>query len=389
MSTYPIKDSQRLSWIDAARGFAIFGIFMVNIGAFSAPYFLYGGETEAWTSKMDTVILFIIDVFFQASFYTLFSILFGFGIQLQKERLVEKNITVNRFFIRRLAVLTIIGLIHAVGIWHGDILFTYGVVGFLLLVYFNVKDRTIVVNIISLLGVFVGLFTLLMYQVRDYLDTSNQGFIIQAINNYSSASFSRIWEQNLHDWQLSNGGINILFLAGVILPMFLIGMYAARKKWFHQPEKYQQKLIMVWIISLIGFILLKLGPYLFGNPSWFSYVQDNIGGAASAIFYVTTITLLWKKEWFRKLMVPLQAVGKMAMTNYLCQSIISFWIFYGVGFGLYGKIDPLIQLILVIVIFILQMIGSMWWMKKFRFGPFEWIWRTLTYGKRQPFRRET
>ncbi|MFD1335671.1 DUF418 domain-containing protein [Oceanobacillus iheyensis] len=389
MSTYPIKDSQRLNWIDAARGFAIFGIFMVNIGAFSAPYFLYGGETEIWTSKMDSLILFIIDVFFQASFYTLFSILFGFGIQLQKDRLVEKGISVNRFFIRRLAVLTIIGLIHAIGIWHGDILFTYGVVGFLLLVYFNVKDRTIVVNIISLLGVFVGLFTLLMYQVRDYLDTANQGLIIQAMNNYSSDSLSRIWEQNLHDWQLSNGGINILFLAGVILPMFLIGMYAARKKWFHHPEKYQQKLTVIWFISFIGFIVLKLGPYLFGNPSWFSYVQDNIGGAASAIFYVTSITLLWKKEWFRQLMVPLQAVGKMAMTNYLCQSIISFWLFYGVGFGLYGKIDPLIQLVLVIVIFILQMIASVWWMKKFRFGPFEWLWRTLTYGKKQPFRRET
>ncbi|MCT1578684.1 DUF418 domain-containing protein [Oceanobacillus kimchii] len=389
MSTYPIKDSQRLNWIDAARGFAIFGIFIVNIGAFSAPYFLYGGDTEVWTSKMDTLILFIIDVFFQASFYTLFSILFGFGIQLQKDRLVEKGISVNRFFIRRLAFLTIIGLIHAIGIWHGDILFTYGVVGFLLLIYFNVKARTIKVNIISLLGVFVGLFTLLMYQVRDYLDTPNQGFIIQAINNYSSASFSRIWEQNLHDWQLSNGGINILFLAGVILPMFLIGMYAARKKWFHQPEKYQQNLTMIWISSFIGFIILKLGPYLFGNPSWFSYVQDNIGGAASAIFYVTSITLLWKQGWFRQLMVPLQAVGKMAMTNYLCQSIISFWLFYGVGFGLYGKVDPLIQLILVLVIFILQMIGSMWWMKNFRFGPFEWLWRTLTYGKRQPFRRET
>lgn len=389
MSTYPIKDSQRLNWIDAARGFAIFGIFIVNIGAFSAPYFLYGGETEVWTSKMDTLILFIIDVFFQASFYTLFSVLFGFGIQLQKDRLVEKGISVNRFFIRRLAVLTIIGLIHALGIWHGDILFTYGVVGFLLLVYFNVKDRTIVVNIISLLGVFVGLFTLLMYQVREYLDTPNQGLITQAINYYSSASFSQIWEQNLHDWQLSNGGINILFLAGVILPMFLIGMYAARKKWFHQPEKYQQKLTMIWISSFISFIVLKLGPYLFGNPSWFSYVQDNIGGAASAIFYVTSITLLWKKRWFRQLMVPLQAVGKMAMTNYLCQSIISFWLFYGVGFGLYGKVDPLIQLILVLVIFILQMIGSMWWMKKFRFGPFEWLWRTLTYGKSQPFRRQT
>ncbi|BAC13139.1 hypothetical conserved protein [Oceanobacillus iheyensis HTE831] len=389
MSTYPIKDSQRLNWIDAARGFAIFGIFMVNIGAFSAPYFLYGGETEIWTSKMDSLILFIMDVFFQASFYTLFSILFGFGIQLQKDRLVEKGISVNRFFIRRLTVLTIIGLIHAIGIWHGDILFTYGVVGFLLLVYFNVKDRTIVVNIISLLGVFVGLFTLLMYQVRDYLDTANQGLIIQAMNNYSSDSLSRIWEQNLHDWQLSNGGINILFLAGVILPMFLIGMYAARKKWFHHPEKYQQKLTVIWFISFIGFIVLKLGPYLFGNPSWFSYVQDNIGGAASAIFYVTSITLLWKKEWFRQLMVPLQAVGKMAMTNYLCQSIISFWLFYGVGFGLYGKIDPLIQLVLVIVIFILQMIASVWWMKKFRFGPFEWLWRTLTYGKKQPFRRET
>lgn len=389
MYTNPINDNKRLMWIDAARGFAIFGIFIVNIGAFSAPYFLYGGEEEIWNTPIDRSVQFIIDVFFQASFYTLFSMLFGFGIQIQKERLLEKNIKVKSFFIRRLLVLTVIGLIHALGIWHGDILFTYGIVGFLLLLYFNTKNRTVILNAVILLGLFVFFFTFLMYQVRMYLDTPIRNFIQQSMDNYSSSSIIRIWEQNLVDWQLSNGGINILFLAGVILPMFLIGMYAARKKWFHQPEQFLYVLKPLWIISLIGFIIFKLGPYLFGNPSWFSFVQDNIGGAASAIFYVTSITLLWKYGWFHKMMTPLVAVGKMALTNYLLQSVISFWLFYGVGFGLYGDVTPLIQMGIVIGIFILQMIGSVWWMKRFRFGPMEWLWRSLTYGKKQALRRQT
>ncbi len=121
----PIKEASRLQWVDAARGFAIFGIFMVNIGAFSAPYFLYGGAEDTWTQTIDRYTMEIIDIFFQASFYTLFSLLFGFGFQMLKERLVEKNIDVGPFLFRRLFILICFGVIHAFFIWNGDILLHY------------------------------------------------------------------------------------------------------------------------------------------------------------------------------------------------------------------------------------------------------------------------
>src|SRR5699024_6800435 len=118
----PTKEQNRIVWIDIIRGFAIFGIFIVNIGAFSAPYFIYGGAEMVWNSTCERFIQFFIDVFFQGSFYTLFSILFGFSWQLMQDRLAAKEIHDYTFLFRRQLILVGIGMAHAFLIWHGDIL---------------------------------------------------------------------------------------------------------------------------------------------------------------------------------------------------------------------------------------------------------------------------
>ncbi|MDO6449279.1 DUF418 domain-containing protein [Oceanobacillus sp. FSL W7-1304] len=383
----PTKEKNRLAAIDAARGFAIFGIFIVNIGAFSAPYFIYGGATAVWNSTADRYTQALIDMFFQASFYTLFSLLFGFGIQLLKDRLVERNIRVSRFLAKRLTILVGFGVIHAFAIWHGDILLSYGLIGLLLLLFLKASNTSLLAWGAALLGGSVGLLSLALYGTRSALGGSNQLAITQAITSYQSESLITIWEQNYNDWMNSNGGIGFFFLIMVLLPLFLFGMYIARKRWLHEPEKHKTILRKLWLVSLIGFIGLKIGPYLVGNPLWISYLQDNVGGTFSAIFYIISITFIAQRKIGQKIIQPFAAVGRMALTNYLMQSIICFILFYGIGFGLYGSIRPLAGVGMVLVVFIGQIFLSNWWLRRFRFGPFEWLWRSLTYGKRQPLRK--
>lgn len=383
----PTNESNRLVWIDAARGFAIFGIFIVNIGAFSAPYFMYGGAEVGWSSSVDRFTQGFIDIFFQASFYTLFSILFGFGIQLLKSRLVARNADVQSFLFRRLIILVGFGIFHAFFIWHGDILLSYGLAGILLLLFLNMKDKALILWSILLFGGSVGLLSLAMYGARNYLGGYDESLINQTLSNYQSNSLLTIWSQNYHDWLYANGVISILFLAATLIPLFLFGMYIARKQWLHKPNENKVILKKLWVISLLAFIVIKMGPYLFGNPIWFSYIQDNIGGTASAIFYIISITLLAGSKQGILLIQPFISVGRMALTNYLLQSVISFILFYGVGFGLYGSIRPAAGIIIVLIIFIMQVYFSKWWFTRFRFGPMEWVWRSLTYNKLQPFRK--
>lgn len=253
--------------------------------------------------------------------------------------------------------------------------------GFLLLLFLNSRDKTLAGWGIGLLGFSTIAFTGLQYLARDFIVLGNTSEIEQAFQSYRSNDLSIILAQNFQDWQLSNGLLGFIIYPFIILPLFLFGMYLARKRWLHDPLSYRSILKKIWAFSLVVFILFKIGPYLFGNPLWFALVQDNIGGTASAVFYLTTITLLWQQDIPRKILRVLTPIGKMALSNYLLQSVISFCLFYGAGFGLYGEIRPVQQILIVLVIFCLQIIGSTIWLRYFQFGPVEWLWRCITYKK--------
>jgi uncharacterized protein len=126
-----------------------------------------------------------------------------------------------------------------------------------------------------------------------------------------------------------------------------------------------------------------------GMPSWenvFSVIGQTFGAPALAIFYMTSLALLAQSSTWERRLAPLANVGRMGLTNYLLQTVICTTLFYGYGFGLYGKVGIAAGILLTVVIFALQILFSAWWMKRYRFGPMEWLWRSLTYGKRQPMR---
>ncbi|WP_181349179.1 DUF418 domain-containing protein [Thalassobacillus sp. CUG 92003] len=384
----PLQEAERLSWIDAARGLAIFGIFMVNAPAFSAPYFLYGGEDVFWSSGLNHTIQTLIDIFFQASFYTLFSFLFGFGMQMMKDRLVDKYNTYRSVIFRRLMVLIGFGLVHAFLIWHGDILLSYGVIGLFLFLFFERQPATLLGWAYGVLGFMVVSMTGLLYASRGMGSDYNYSAILAAKEHYGSGSFGDILSQNLNDWLYGTHPLAVIILMMSLLPMFLFGMYVHRKRWLHEPEQHQQTLKKWTVITLLIFIVFKAGPYVFGNPQWVYLLQDNVGGTASALFYMFAITLLFQRESAKRVLLPFTYVGRMSLTNYITQSLVSYGLFYSVGFGLYGHVPPWMCVLIVILVFSLQIMMSRVWLKVYRYGPLEWLWRTLTYGRKQRLRRE-
>ncbi|MFP7494812.1 DUF418 domain-containing protein [Terribacillus saccharophilus] len=388
-----MPQTQRLHWIDAARGLAILGIFMVNAPTFGSPYFMPGYDSPVWTSQLDQFLMGMIDIFFQASFYTLFSILFGFGMQLIFDSRKRKGVKPGWFLSRRMLVLLGLGAIHAFLIWYGDILFTYAILG-LVLIPFLYTPRWVLLMMIPLLlipGILFSMLTILGASLMG-LDMEELIFSMMDIPNkmavYGNGTLAEVLQQNMSEWAANGGITGIISGIFMLLPYMLFGAYLARVKLFHDPVANRRKLVWFTVITGLLFLLFKAGPYLIGVPLWLTIIQDSIGGPASAMFYLSVITLVSHLPVFSWIARQLSYVGRMSLSNYLFQSILMFLLFYGVGFGLYGQLTLLGFVGFVVGVFILQIIFSRIWFRFFTFGPVEWLWRILTYGKIQPLRRK-
>ncbi|GAB2533273.1 DUF418 domain-containing protein [Gracilibacillus alcaliphilus] len=380
----PLQETKRLPWIDSARGFAILGIFMVNLPSFHGPYFLYGNGQNYWGLGEPGLVHILIDIFFQASFYSLFSFLFGFGMYIIYENLKHRQVEVPyKWLVRRQIILLVIGVLHAFLIWHGDILITYALIGLLLLLFLKRKDITLWIWGACLLLIPTMLMTGLLFlasQLEDLGSIANTAGIEQSYQHYGAGNIADILQQNLTDWLYSNNLFQFIFITCNILPIFLLGVLFARKKWLHDIQQHKKILHIWWGVSLGLFVIFKAGPYLAGNPIWLQLLQDTIGGISSAVFYLLTITLLYNKAV--KFFQYIGCVGKMALSNYIYQSIISFIIFYSVGFSLYGKLTPLQTVLIGLGVYLIQTIVSYWWLKHYQRGPIEWLWRSLLYKKK-------
>ncbi|PAF39234.1 hypothetical protein CHH58_00850 [Terribacillus saccharophilus] len=389
----PMPQTKRLHWIDAARGAAILGIFMVNAPSFGSPYFMPGIDSPEWDSPLDTFLLGGIDIFFQASFYTLFSILFGFGMQLIFDSRKRDGIKPGWFLSRRMLVLLGLGAIHAFLIWHGDILFTYAIIG-LLLIPFLYTPRWVLLTMIPVLIVPGLLFNLLSVWLASLADLDigelmfNMSDIQSKLAAYGNGTYIDILQQNHMDWSTNSGVLGIISGIFTLLPLMMLGTYLARVKLFHDPVANRRKLIWFTVITGFLFLVFKAGPYLIGAPLWLTIIQDSIGGPASALFYLSVITLVANLPVFNWFARQLSYVGRMTLSNYLFQSVLMFVLFYGIGFGLYGEFSLLSFVCFVIGVFVIQVVLSRIWFRYFTFGPIEWLWRILTYGKIQPLRKK-
>ena len=399
----PIQVQERIEVLDVIRGFALLGILIANMAWYNSPahYSEVLGE-NMWPGFWNTITSSFINLFVQGKFYSIFSFLFGLGFAIFFERAKERTTKPKFLFCRRLFILLLIGLVHAFFIWSGDILVSYALLGFLLPLFFNRKPKTLIKWAISLFGVFI-LFMVFAMGVLALVRMHNESAITDALqpvladmetraaNSYQAyghGTFSEIMAQRVSDTRFA---LNQLF-AGifVIFPLFLFGLYAGKKKIFQNIETSLTLIRKIWIWSLVVGLTMSIVTFGFksladADPySFYVAIHTSagfFGDTGLCFFFITSITLLYQNKRWKLKLKPLSYMGRMALSNYLLQSIICTTIFYNYGLGLYGKVDPALGFVFSVAIFITQLFISNWWLKHYQFGPVEWIWKCLTYGK--------
>ena len=388
----PLKENERYVSIDILRGFAILGIFLVNMPAFYSP-FLYLNPETYWDKGIDSALNAFVDVLAQASFYPLFAFLFGYGAIMIAERSQLKGLSFPLLFTRRLLILLVFGCIHAFSIWHGDILITYAITGFLLMLFYKLKGKTLLITGLLLYIIPFGLLSALSFLIMLIPDMNieevlyNRDAMLVSLQVYSEGNFAEITSQRIEDWMYANGPSSGWVIILNILPLMMCGAAFAKQGWLVNVNKHKKLLRNLMIVGLIGGLSLKLLPYIQGANYANGMVQDQFGGPLLALFYITFIVLITQNEKVMNVLKPLANVGRMSISNYLLQSIVFTIIFYGYGFGLYGSISYLTGFIMLIVFYSLQVVLSKWWISRFQYGPVEYVWRWGTYGQKPTFKR--
>lgn len=401
----PVQATQRIVDLDILRGIALFGILVVNLYIFSNPIAILAADGGMWSEWYNQAFLFFSRVFFEGKFITLFSFLFGLGFYIFTERLKMKGLPVRRVFLRRMFLLLIIGLLHATFFWAGDILVAYSVCGMITLFFVYRQDKTIKIWMGIFAGGFLLLFTLLVVFVlwgmsipdvavnikegflashKEFLDLLKRGYEV-----YVSGSFREIMIYRREEIVFAWVGMFITPM-GVpyIIAVFLLGFLVGRQGLLSNPKTLRVLLIpkrqkFVVIGLLLSFIYalsyLFLDEVMFDTWTLIQLYSIVIGAPTLMLGYCGYILHWLETGKFIPTLQKFAPVGRMALSNYILQTLISTTLFYGYGLGLTGRFAPIFILPLAIAIFILQIQLSNWYFKKFNMGPLEKLWRFGTY----------
>ncbi|WP_026370434.1 DUF418 domain-containing protein [Kallotenue papyrolyticum] len=398
----PIEEGERLAIVDMLRGLALFGILLVNMAAFKLPTGM-GRLPRAEQGLLDRLVTQGITLLAEGKFYSLFAMLFGFGFAIHLLRAQQRGRPALGRFARRLLILLLIGLGHALLIWHGDILVSYALIGLLLLLFRNARLRTLLIwSALLLLG--AALLTAAIIGVTELariipgtaavLRATEAQLLAQAAEehrSYATGSYPAIVAYRAR--QVLVGLSGLLFSAPTILALFLLGLYVGKRGILHAPAAHTALLRRVqrWCLPLglalsLAVVLLqtRIGPV---SAVSLQLLNLALAGPILALGYGATFVLLAHRPAWQHRLRLLAPAGRMALTNYLLQSLICTTIFYGYGLGMFGRVSASGGLLLTLVIYSGQVIFSHWWLQRFRFGPLEWLWRSLTYGRVQPLRR--
>jgi uncharacterized protein len=410
MEHSPLKQPERIVIIDALRGFALFGILMVNMLYLYEPMsqIMLGAKTDSGISHIIGESL--IKFFFEGKFYVIFSMLFGFGFYIFLNKSNDGSFSIIPIYRRRLFFLLLFGLLHISLLWVGDVLLYYSLFGFLLILFKKASDKKIItwtVILAVLPTILMSVLTLFVFlasqipEAKVEMDLQFQestvimtDLVERAFNTYSTGSFGEIVSIRIEEYLTLIGG-SIFFFCPVVLAMFLIGYLIARKGIL---TDYNNKLSVFkkvfWWSLTIGVITntFYAVSYQYASPnvpngmSLLNSSMHTFGGFSLGLCYVSGIVILFINGKAKMLNDFFAPIGRMALTNYLMQSTICVLLFHSYGLGLYGKVDVWQGIALTMLIFSLQVMFSRLWLKYFKFGPLEWLWRSLTYLKIQPMR---
>jgi len=391
----PLPGANRLLSLDVLRGIALFGILLVNMAFYSLPMFYYPPGYPQWQRPIDRHLDTLIHSSGDTEFLSLFSFLFGLGLALQGSRAGSEK-TADRLFFRRIAVLLGFGLFHALFVWMGDVLIWYAVAAVGLYFFRSVRTRTLLVAAILffMLEIILPEWRALQstgpsHSAEQLLYASKLQLVEKSLAVYAHGSYSEIFVRRAHDlWFQYSHQLDFLLH---VFTLFLVGTYFGRKRIFQNLDKSRKLFVVMWNVGAVVGIGAHLLQYVLAHDGaprsgTFTPVLGAVGDLALAAFYMASVILAMDQEGVAKMLAPLACAGRMTLTNYLGQSLICTTLLYGYGFALYGKLRPLDWLLWALAIYTLQVFLSVWWLRRFAYGPAEWLWRTLVYGKPIPMR---
>ncbi|NKE35085.1 DUF418 domain-containing protein [Natronococcus sp. JC468] len=392
----PTDPADRIVGLDALRGFALLGILLINVWVFSMPEStlsnptLYGDFTGAnyWA-------WFVSHVFAQQKFITLFTILFGGGVVLFTRNAERRGDAVSELFFRRSGWLVAFGLAHAYLLWYGDILVAYGVCAFGVVAVRDLPARTLALAGIGLVA-FPSVSEVLAGLTMDPSAIAGtwqppESALLSEVRTYRSGWLEQMTHRVPTSVQRQTTGL-IGYTAWRVGGTMLFGM--ALFKWGvltnERSSRFYRRLIGVGAVAGLAVILAGV---------W--YIEANDWGIGAALFwrqfnywgsfplagaYIGAVMLYCRRRPEGLVTGALAAVGRTAFSNYILQTVLATSIFYGHGLGLFGQLNRLELFGVVAAIWAVQVPLSVLWLRYFRFGPMEWLWRTLTYRSRQPLR---
>ena len=392
----PTDPRARIRSVDAVRGFALFGVLLVNM-------YNFGAYSTEWTGMVDRIAFTAMHSVFETKSWRLFSFLFGFGFALQMLKAETQAAGSLWFYFRRLVILLVIGMAHAL-FYDGDFLMQYAALGLILVAFRKVRKRALLALALVLLAAFpVGNMIVSLSDDEPFAQSEEiqslaerreghpyLGSLADVFEANAPVIPPRIWS-NLHSPESS--------LA--VFAMFLLGLYVGRSRILHDVPQHLPLIRKVfgWGVG-IG-VTGATAEWLLGQYFGYAVFSENTasseiqflgdilfayGSTALALGYAAGIVLLAQGQNWMPVVRSLENLGKLALTVYLSGTVMFTMLFYGYGFGQIFLIGPAGTTAYAILFFTIQVVFCAWWLRRFRFGPMEWVWRSLTYRKVQPLR---
>lgn len=423
----PVTAAERIGSLDVLRGVAILGILVMNIYAFAMPFpgaymnpLLMGGA-----DSLNVGTWMVTHIVVDQKFLSIFAMLFGAGIVLMTGKAAQSGKSYGRLFFRRQSWLILFGALHAYFIWVGDILFLYAFVGMVAYLFRNCSLRTLLVIACLLLPVtqlmMLGSTALTnqfgaavaeisirqdagetltaeeeqrleMWAAMEKMSRPNADHMRQDVEHHLG-SYTEILKNRIPTAIFMQIGM-VFMMIWRVTALMLLGMVLMKTGIFTAEKSAGFYRNMMLVAYGLGFPLtifsafdLKAHDFDPGYAASVGAIANYYGSIIVGLGHVSLVLLLIKSGVASSLLRRFAAVGRMALTNYLMHSIILTTVFYGYGFGLYGSVSRIEQMGFVVAVIVLQLAYSPWWLERFRFGPAEWLWRSLTYWRRQPMRR--
>jgi uncharacterized protein len=401
----PVGEGERIHALDALRGIALLGILMVNMAFFKRLSTLdFFPRAESLAQPIDQTAFLLIQALFAAKFYPIFAFLFGLGFALQRERLQARGVNPTGIMLRRLLVLLAIGALHGLFIWTGDVLLIYALSGMALLLFARLSSRAVLYWAMGLWSaqalccLSCGGITLWWAAMGgseaaggDFLTA----YIEQGRQAYAQSSYWVAQQFRFVEWLLMF--LNAIFFLPNVLVMFLLGLYFGKQGVFGQLAAHRGRMgLLAGVAIPVGFVLNALYGWGLLNAvrtenEMQAYAWLTLGivfGPVLAVGYIGAFGWLWSAvEGLPRALMPIAAAGRMALTNYLMQSVVCTLLFYGYGLGLHDRVGVAQGVLVTVVLWGVQVVVSTLWLSRYAYGPMEWLWRSLTYGQRVPMRR--